>query len=61
MIGEVQLNNLAQAKARCRHCFALVDKDEAWWCSEADCPIQEVTDCKEWETNHDSIVKEVSQ
>jgi len=48
--GEIEKGNLQQAKERCQDCMALiVHVTGAWWCDEADSPVEEVTACKEWE------------
>ena len=39
---------IEQAKKRCKHCFALIDKEGRWWCDEGNCLIEEIIKCNEW-------------
>ena len=38
-----------EAKKRCQDCMALTMRNGQLVCDEANCPIQDVKECKEWE------------
>ena len=64
MQGTIEKGNISQAKERCKDCFALklgrlpissVQSGQIdWWCDEANCPIEDVTECKEWEVQDEN-------
>ena len=35
-------------REECRHCVALVEVKGKWHCDEANLPIEEVDNCREW-------------
>ena len=36
-----------KVQKRCAHCACLVDKENAWWCDEANEACEKVRDCPE--------------
>ena len=44
-----------RAFRRCKDCYAIADRDTEYYCDEADCPIQDVIVCNNWDNGRGDI------